>query len=64
MSNKTKGIIYLLLFSIASMVYGAYLYSTLNGIRDVQIHQWLLTGLVGLFFLLRGIGKIEKRSNG
>jgi hypothetical protein len=64
MSNKTKGIIYLLLFCMASMLYGAYLYATLNGIRDVQIHQWLLTGLVGLLFLSKGIEKIENGSNG
>jgi hypothetical protein len=46
------------------MVYGAYLYATLNGIRDVQIHQWILTGLAGLIFLLRGIEKIEKGRDG
>jgi hypothetical protein len=49
---------------MASMLYGAYLYATLNGIRDVQIHQWLLTGLVGLLSLSKGIKKIEKGSNG
>lgn len=59
MSNKTKGIILLLLFGVAAMTYGAYLYTTLNGIREVGAHQWILTGLAGLFFLLKGIDKIE-----
>jgi hypothetical protein len=59
MKNKTKGIIFLLLFGLACVIYGGYLYATLHEMKEVEIHQWTLTGLFGLFFLLRGIDKIE-----
>lgn len=58
--EKLKAYGYIALFGISCMTYGAYLYGTLNYNVTVQPHQWILTGMFGLFFLVSGLDKIKK----
>lgn len=58
--EKLKAYGYIAMFGISCMIYGAYLYGTLNYDLVVKPHQWFLTGFFGLFFLVLGIEKLKK----
>ena len=44
-----------ILSHLCAFIYGAYVYGTINGGREVKPHQWLLTGFFGIFFLLQSL---------
>lgn len=44
---------------VSCFTYGMYTYSTMHNIRVVEPHQWILTGLFGIFFMVMGLDKYK-----
>ena len=57
--EKIKGYIALSLVGLSCFNYGGYTYGVLNCGRIVEPHQWILTGLFGIYFLIYGITRFK-----
>ena len=55
---KTYGSLFLVL--VASFVLGGYSMGVIYNIKPVEPHQWILTSLFGLYFLMISINRLKK----
>ena len=59
MLNKIKGYVSIILFGMNCFTYGAYTYRTIHHGTHVEPHQWIITGVCGIMFLLYGISQLK-----
>ena len=58
--KKIKAYGAILMFGISCFTYGGYVWSVFNCNETVKPHQWIITGICGLGFLIYGITKIKE----
>lgn len=49
----------LVLFMLSCFLYGSYVDAIVNCGKTVELHQFVMTGLVGIYFLVEFIDRIK-----
>jgi hypothetical protein len=57
---KTYGCLVLALLS--AFILGCYTMGVQYNIKPVEVHQWVLTSVFGLMFLIIGISKLKRKN--